>query len=398
MRQIINRIEIGREMRPVSFCLVGDPFTLATAGASFLGSMMSADSSAGQARATIEAQKLANEANLEMNRRTNENNYNIAKEANDLNYRMFDESNKYNTEMWNKTNEYNDPTNVVARLKKAGLNPLSAFGSDYSAQDVSSASAAPAATAQMQAGHVEPESAPYNDYMQQAVNGAFNGVKAVAEARMASAAAGKSEIDQKNAYLDYLLNVNSYEYKLTEIQNKAKVGTYEWQRAKEDLEFFRASREDMLRQITGQADATERNVSLLEEKIATQQMTNENMQIVNQYLPKLKDQELRNLRQEFNVMNSQIMLNGAASAEHEAAAAFKRAEEKGVRLDNSIKKQAERSIVNMYRSNSRYLSAAADEQQFWRKKLQSQTSMEAARTILSPLGAVGLVYGLRGPR
>ena len=29
----------------------------------------------------------------------------------------------YNTEMWEKNNDYNDPTQQMARLKNAGINP-----------------------------------------------------------------------------------------------------------------------------------------------------------------------------------------------------------------------------------------------------------------------------------
>lgn len=48
---------------------------------------------------------------------------------------------QYNTDMFNKTNEYNDPSNVVNRLTKAGINPALAFGGFANAQSISASSA-----------------------------------------------------------------------------------------------------------------------------------------------------------------------------------------------------------------------------------------------------------------
>ena len=48
----------------------------------------------------------------------------------------------YNTEMWEKNNEYNDPTQQMARLKSAGINPHLA----YSQGGVTNTSSSPASS------------------------------------------------------------------------------------------------------------------------------------------------------------------------------------------------------------------------------------------------------------
>lgn len=118
---------------------------------------------------TVEAQKLANEANVKMNQATNlanlsiakdtnESNYQIAQEANDLNYRMFNEQNQWNLEQWQRENEYNSPAAQMERMMQAGINPLWGFGNvdPGNAQQLTSASSQPAAVADQVTPRMEP--------------------------------------------------------------------------------------------------------------------------------------------------------------------------------------------------------------------------------------------------
>lgn len=74
---------------------------IAAAGASLVGSGLSAAS----------------------NKNANETNFRIAQMNNEFNERMMDKSMQYQTDMWNKANEYNTPANQRKRLEEAGLNP-----------------------------------------------------------------------------------------------------------------------------------------------------------------------------------------------------------------------------------------------------------------------------------
>lgn len=42
---------------------------------------------------------------------------------NEWNAQMAAQANQWNIEQWERQNEYNDPSNVVARLEAAGINP-----------------------------------------------------------------------------------------------------------------------------------------------------------------------------------------------------------------------------------------------------------------------------------
>lgn len=70
--------------------------------------------------------------------KANSTNLKIAQMNNEFNERMLQKQMDYNTDMWNKQNDYNSPSNQVARLKAAGLNPALALGniSTGSAQSV----------------------------------------------------------------------------------------------------------------------------------------------------------------------------------------------------------------------------------------------------------------------
>lgn len=108
---------------------------------------------------TVKAQKLANEANLQIAQDTNQANLDIAAAQNELNYKMFNEQNDWNLAQWKRENEYNSPSAQMERYIKAGINPLWAIsnGDPGNAQQLTSASAQPAAGATMQAPTVIPE-------------------------------------------------------------------------------------------------------------------------------------------------------------------------------------------------------------------------------------------------
>lgn len=52
---------------------------------------------------------------------------------NEWNAQMAAQANQWNIEQWERQNEYNDPSNVVARLEAAGINPALAMGQGASA-------------------------------------------------------------------------------------------------------------------------------------------------------------------------------------------------------------------------------------------------------------------------
>lgn len=137
-----------------------------------LGSLISGIFGLGSSIAT-------NAANAAMTRETNEMNYRIAKETNQANRDLYNQQFQDSIRAWKMENEYNDPSNEVARLVRAGLNPALTFGDGASAGSVSVPSAAPAVGAEMQA-------PVYSDVGAAAIasmSGFADSIKAAAEAR-----------------------------------------------------------------------------------------------------------------------------------------------------------------------------------------------------------------------
>lgn len=114
---------------------------------SILGSIIQADS-----------QNSTNKANVQSVKDTNLMNYQIAQEANEFNYQMFNEQNQWNLNQWNRENEYNSPKQQVQRYIEAGINPIWAIGNGNpgNAQQLQSASSAPAEVAIMQPSRIDP--------------------------------------------------------------------------------------------------------------------------------------------------------------------------------------------------------------------------------------------------
>ena len=128
---------------------------------SLIGGIFGKKSADKTAKASVEAQKLANEANVQMTRETNQANLDIANATNEANIRIAQMGNEYNREaldrqiqqewdMWNAENEYNSASAQRQRLEEAGMNPYMQQVDAGIASSMSSPSAQPAVIPQMQ--------------------------------------------------------------------------------------------------------------------------------------------------------------------------------------------------------------------------------------------------------
>ena len=93
----------------------------------------------------ITAQSMANKSNLQMNRENNEANLALQKD-----------SQVWQKSLWDENNAYNTPEAQVERMIKAGINPLTAFGSMTGTAGNTNGPASAPAPAVMNAGHVDP--------------------------------------------------------------------------------------------------------------------------------------------------------------------------------------------------------------------------------------------------
>lgn len=109
---------MGSLSSPVADVIVG--------GISGLASLFGADSQSRNVKAT-------NEMNYRIAKEQNDLQAQLARENNDLQVQMMRENNAFNKQsaidMFNLENEYNLPANQIARLKAAGLNPATFYGS-----------------------------------------------------------------------------------------------------------------------------------------------------------------------------------------------------------------------------------------------------------------------------
>lgn len=113
--------------------------------------------------ATVEAQRLANEANLQIAQGINDLNMQLTRETNQQRIDMFNGQNAWNKYMWDEQNKYNDPSAQMERLMKAGINPIWAMSdpSSGNAQQLTSADAPALDAAHMERAEVQPEYDPY---------------------------------------------------------------------------------------------------------------------------------------------------------------------------------------------------------------------------------------------
>lgn len=137
-------------------------------GAATIGALAAGATSASNSS----SQKSANATNLQISRETSERNYQIAKETNEMSQAQFNTNLNWLKEQFYKQREYalderayQDPSNIVDRLLKAGVNPAFGLGQGQMATPAVSAVGAPSQSSfqagYSQAGHVDPVTVDY---------------------------------------------------------------------------------------------------------------------------------------------------------------------------------------------------------------------------------------------
>ena len=174
----------------------------------------------GSGVANLVSQADANKTNLKMTRETNEQN----KE-------LFERQLAWQEDMWNKSNEYNDPSNQVARLKAAGINPAFVLGNGSMAEaSPMSAGAAP----QLQAPHVEPLN--YG----QIVSAIANSVNSLMQSRMNEAQSRSLNAQSDKAEAETRQIDKSLPSYVEKLENEAKGEGYKAEMARTDLAYLQA--------------------------------------------------------------------------------------------------------------------------------------------------------------
>lgn len=158
----------------------------------------------------------SNRTNLKIARETNAMNYKIAQEANAANYKLWQAQNQANIDMWNMENEYNSATNQRQRLEDAGLNPylMMSGGNAGTAGSISSASASPYVTPQMQSATVQNPivTSPFDQAMQNVSQMLYNRSLQKEQIRSQQLDNDMKEIDLQFKPLMALYEKNSKKY------------------------------------------------------------------------------------------------------------------------------------------------------------------------------------------
>lgn len=305
-------------------------------------------------------QQKTNEANKEMVEATNKTNREIADEANRYNKLLQDEQNEWNLQQWNRQNEYNDPSNQVARLKAAGINPYALYGSaggSVPASQLTSAPAHPAAVAQMQAPRYEA----YHEDISAKAN-AINGMLGqMANARLVNAQVDKLGNDVSIANAQNAREEGLQPWRLRYTENLAKQQGVLGDIAKQQLAYDQASAKYRLGLLMG-------DIRLQSENFRTMQVQRTNIDLQNKlaevqlaYAPKLNDAQLRQYYATVNQIKANIGLINAntfltneqklTEIEHRTSAILDN-EAKG--LDNRVKQQMNEVILQTAKEDLLY--------------------------------------------
>lgn len=344
-----------------------------------------------------------NERNIEYQREANEKNIALQRETNAQNERLYklglqhsmDElryQNQFTSDMWDKANEYNRPENVVARLRAAGINPVTAYGQPANASQIASGVPNHSVPPALSSPHVD---APHMDnYMPSAIQGAATAFNAYVQDRLAQKAIEEKDVDIREKNLKIAFDVSSFENRLIERMNSARKGSVEYEHAKRELDLLNSTFDSSVAISKGQSAMLNQQIELTQKKILNMNLQNEQMKIINKYLPKLNDAQLASIYKSIQVATSQIDLNSANAADAYASASLKAVQEAGVKLDNKQKDQIREYVVNTAKEELGLLHEQHKQEQF---NTRNQKSGERLRRFTSIIPFVNGYSGFKVP-
>lgn len=297
--------------------------------------------------------------NLEMNKQNNQANREIAEAANKANKQLQDEQNAWNLEQWLRQNEYNAPSQQVARLKAAGINPLAVFGSGsmVPASSLTSAPSQPTVVPEMKAGHVEPYYSPVNS------NFATTGINAFAAALNSAANVHKVGND---AFIANEANKREnalQPYRIEQLQNMAKKEGVMGDLAKQNLAYEQAAMKFKIAALQGDLRAQSENFLTMQQQRENIRLNNRLAEVQLAYAPKLKEVELnqyyatvQQIKAQTGLINANKLLTDEQRL-HEIEKKTSTIIDNGLKgFDFNLKTQMKKTIMNtmQYDADSKY--------------------------------------------
>ena len=248
-----------------------------------------------------------NSANVSAIRDTNRTNLQIARETNQANLDLYNKQFADQYKLWQDNNLYNDPSNQMARLRNAGLNPSLIMQNGGLGN--ATAASAPSANAMIGA----TMQAPLNNYSDVSANMASvaNAVKSLSEAKGQTIS---NSFAEQMAMKDLALKQAEIDIAL----EKTKVGTETWKKLKEEkrvvelnadmlFETFNARKENF----DLQNDVLRANKSMMEEsgkQMAADAAYKDSLTALNNIRAQFEPQALRSTIAQ---LMSYVTLNGS---------------------------------------------------------------------------------------
>lgn len=272
---------------------------------------------------------------------TNRMNLQIAREQNALNQSMLDQQQNFAVRTWEMQNEYNDPSAVSQRLREAGINPASVFGTGttQSAGGISNPSGSPAAGAHMEA----PDVGQFYTHVGASVH---NAVNAYFQARLLNEQVKKAQSETHHQQIVNQLDEQSLQWDLMRRANDARLTKTQRLQAQRDLEFFNEVKNYRVLGEKNTAAIGEKQVQELEIRIASQKLEQEILRSNASWQDKMNEASYRSLCAGIQQALSAAWANNAASVESAARTAVANAQEAGLKLDNQQKEGIMDAIID----------------------------------------------------
>lgn len=312
-------------------------------GISLLGGLINHASQVSANHTNMDIAKM----NQQSVRETNASNEKIADRANAANRSNLEYQNAWNLEQWNRENAYNSPQQQIERLKAAGINPASVFG-QVGANNVASA---------LQSGQPAPSEVSYNqpallDYQKQPYaydflrDAAFTAIDAYNSQRQANVDNENKKLQNESLMLDNEFKASSMMDKLLEARNSARKGSVEYEQASENLRLFRDAYEYRLAEMHGNSRKAQRDADLLEERIASEKVSREILEIDRKFRDSLNAEQIRSLRAGVSQALSAARLSNEQAVKTAAEKLVVDLQASGLKIDNSTKHKIQNAVVD----------------------------------------------------
>lgn len=267
----------------------------------------------------------------------NRMNLQMARETNQMNYDMFVRQMAFEKEMWNKTNQWNSPQHQVQMLQQAGINPAAVYGAGSTAD---ATPMSPPSTPSMQTAQVQPI-----DYSW-IPNSLDMGVNAYFNNQILGNQVTKGKADSQIAKVNAEFELRTLEANCMKVLNDSKASEYAKDSAKVTLSILQRTENDSVKQAAWQTQIMQKNYEEAIERISLNKLQQQAQQIVNEYAPRMNDQQLQQYKAAVANLYSSARANDASASASHAQAALTAVQASGQKISNETASRMQNALVD----------------------------------------------------